>query len=538
MKKMLKSLFYKISIFILILFLNSCDGKKSKKPEVNSLKQQESIINTNDTNTVLLQRNYTVIIENIKPVYTDGRSIVNDEFLNSFSEHYIVNNKRECVIEGDNIKVFIPRDCFMFANGNPYSGEVDVEIIEINSKEEIIFNNLQTYSDNGNLLETAGMLYVNVKTKSGENLEIKKANEFYVEFKSDYVSYDVDMQKFYGAYDDNNQMKWEIDGDLEKQMIIIPFEYIEYKAGLIVRGGDRWDERVEICNDLIDNKIKIKKFENTFIFTREFAKRFFWIFSLTDNYYYDKYFEHTTVLFDFYLDNADKDLWYCDSLLLDKILLDKDRILKEQINPYKFNEVQKEVLYSDIKRLQDYVSERRTNPIIIKDYGIDLSQENALETLLSMGISEEEAKENINWFIIQQSIIKELVEERNANYLNYAFKVNKLGWINIDKFISIPKNEQRELIVECSSKNEDELKCFLSFTQRNSVLSENLINNKVYFNGLPTGDTVNVFVYGYIGNNKAYFGYSKAITGKDYSVNVSLEEITIEELKAKLEDLI
>jgi hypothetical protein len=539
-----KGYFYLVISLLLIIFMYSCNNNnkrdvKKEKDSSNSITENDNLfIETKDTSSINIEER--IVTESSVATtysYEYNKQINCKNPLETQSSYYTINNKKENLLNGEGLIVYIPRDCFVLENEKIYTGDVKIELKKIQNKQDFIFNNLQT-SCNDKLLETGGVVYIDAQTNDGRKLKIKAGESIYIESSSKYSMYNSTMQKFYGAYDDNNQMKWEFDGDLEKQMIIIPFEYIEYKGIFIARSGERWDERVEIYNDLVDNKIKIKKFENTFISTREFAKRFPFIFSLTDDYYYDNFFEHTTILFDFYLDNTDKDLWYCDSLLLDKILLDKDRILKEQINPYKYKEVQKESFFCEIKRLQDYVSERRTKPIIIKNYGIDLSQKNALEMLLSMGISEEEAKENIKWFTIQQSVIKELIEERNANYLNYAFKVNKLGWINIDMFFLIPKNEQRELIVECNNKNEDELKCFLSFTQRNSVLSENLINNKVCFNYLPTGDTVNVFVYGYRGNNKACFGYSKAITGKDYNVNVSLEEITIEELKAKLEDLI
>ncbi len=65
----------------------------------------------------------------------------------------------------------IPKNAFVTLNGQPVSGEVNIEIKEIFSKSEMILSSIPTIS-NGKLLESGGEIYINATTAVGEPLRI------------------------------------------------------------------------------------------------------------------------------------------------------------------------------------------------------------------------------------------------------------------------------------------------------------------------------------------------------------------------------
>ena len=66
--------------------------------------------------------------------------------------------------------IFVPKEAFVYADGTPVTGEVDIEVIEAYKMTDFMAHGLITQS-HGEMLETGGMLYVNA-TAGGQPVEI------------------------------------------------------------------------------------------------------------------------------------------------------------------------------------------------------------------------------------------------------------------------------------------------------------------------------------------------------------------------------
>ena len=66
--------------------------------------------------------------------------------------------------------IYVPKDAFVYADGSPVTGEVDIEVIEAYKMTDFMAHGLITQS-HGEMLETGGMLYVNA-TAGGEPVQI------------------------------------------------------------------------------------------------------------------------------------------------------------------------------------------------------------------------------------------------------------------------------------------------------------------------------------------------------------------------------
>ncbi len=118
----------------------------------------------------------------------------------------------------------------------------------------------------------------------------------------------------------------------------------------------------------------------------------------------------------------------------------------------------------------------------------------------------------------------------------YLMEINKMGWINCDKFTSYPI--QTHLIANANTK----LKmCYrLVFKDIKSVLPgyEYSPEGSVKFEGLPKGKEVVVVAYG-VSKDKstAWLGYEEISLGKINQVDLNIEQMTVAELKSELSDL-
>lgn len=84
------------------------------------------------------------------------------------------------VVEGEKGSIIIcPKGCFVDRNGKIVEKNIDIEIAEALSLEDMLLSNLTTTSD-GQLLETDGMIYFNA-TSDGEQLYINKENPIHIE---------------------------------------------------------------------------------------------------------------------------------------------------------------------------------------------------------------------------------------------------------------------------------------------------------------------------------------------------------------------
>lgn len=525
--------------FFLSIFLANCDNtitvkdnhsfeKKlnHKNDEITNNKYvKDSVLDCNDP------KKKNIKVSNSKILFTPFNNEISTK-----SSFYNINNNIINVINGTKgTLICIPKNCFVLLNGKMYFGEVKIELKEINKKSDFVLSDLQTVSD-GKLLESGGMIFLEAYTKSGEKLKLKRNESIYIEsFPSNEIK--PFMKIFNGKYN-NNKINWEYCDEVEKELISVPLKYLDftyaYAAQWYYNSDSIWRKLRE---DIRNDKFRSISLSNTFIATREFNERFRYITSLTSSFYmksknkkYNPANAYDTIL-NIYLNNLDKDLWFVDSLVVIKTMSDikMDNITKSDHNSFRF----------EIEHFKKFAREKRTKVMTINDYGINLSLSNALELLVSKGVKYEEAKEIVKKYNMQQAVINKMKEKYNKEYLTYTFESKQLGWINIDRYINIPIEKQKELIVKVNHEmNKIDMKCFVVFDKINSVISEKFSKNyDCKINGLPLNEKVKIFVYGYK-NGKVYFGYRNLRVGDSNIEIIRTEIITIEELKKKVQDLI
>lgn len=398
------------------------------------------------------------------------------------------------IVADKKTEILIPKDCFVDNNGNPVEGPIELEVVEVFALADFITAGLATLSDD-KLLISNGMLYLDAKSASGNSLQIKEGAEISVSMPT--MNSNDGFQMFSG--DGTN---WTVDSSMleEDYLIPLPLEllypegnqsfyfpwfYDGYNNGFL-----NFDTTVITYNNL--------KFENTIIATSEFSRR--------HHLFLHMMMKMSMVMHEDYLleqvgwrgkveDNRswNYEIWKVYSENLDQPLYVLDSLARQLYTEY-FYENKAELItltdkvnsewkvyydYRGIKRTYDYFhfdnqtidewflrplnwfpDSTRKKLIVIKDYGIDLNAVDAYAQLKAQDIPTAEIEHILKYHFKRQALIKQLKREKDAIndrkalselYESTVFSVNKLGWINCDRFYNDPKASEAEILLANSS---------------------------------------------------------------------------------------
>jgi len=115
-------------------------------------------------------------------------------------------NKDTSIIGQKGTIVTVHGDCLTNELGEKIQGTVQLELIELYSKKDMILSNKPTISD-GKLLESNGEIYLNA-TAGGKKITIDCADGIMVQLASPYI---YDMEMWLGALDKNGNINWQKD---------------------------------------------------------------------------------------------------------------------------------------------------------------------------------------------------------------------------------------------------------------------------------------------------------------------------------------
>ena len=172
-----------------------------------------------------------------------------DPFQNSMalSEVFQIDAKEDQVIEGKKGTVIVfPKGCFLNRAGETVESEVEIELAEALTLDDMLLSNLTTTAD-GKLLETDGMIYFNAKA-NGEQLRINEKNPLYIEIPTDFKK--PDMMAYEGIRDVNGNMDWQNPKKLEEFLVTYDFDLLDFypegfvdavEKGLPFRGHQETD---------------------------------------------------------------------------------------------------------------------------------------------------------------------------------------------------------------------------------------------------------------------------------------------------------
>ena len=124
---------------------------------------------------------------------------------------------------------------------------------------------------------------------------------------------------------------------------------------------------------------------------------------------------------------------------------------------------------------------------------------------------------------------------------NYVFEMKNLGWANIDRLLSDPRTTEVKLITEIINNEEFNLVYVTMVTQNMYLPGYQRIDKTYSFSHgdfetqrLPVGETATIMATAYK-KNTPYFAIKTITIEKNQKITMDLEETTMDQLKAKLE---
>jgi hypothetical protein len=406
----------------------------------------------------------------------------NDPFKKSIvaSEIFEIKGNEDNTIEGKNgTVVVLPKGCFKNSKGKVVEKNIKVELAEALSMEDMVLSNLTTSAD-GKLLESAGMLFINA-TSDGEQLSVDPENPIYIEMPKQTSL--KDMQVYTGVRDEKGNMNWINPEPLPVYLIPVDMSTLNFfpegfestvDAGMPFRSykvatpelkdslyysltqygaiGEEPYGRIQNTEIIkltqysespkpeggrdsslacgIDpaaiKVLKSKKFENTFISTREFEKRLQAIFQTCDN-----------SILEIYVNNLDKDLWTLDEAVVNKLGENK-------MSPV-FNAFAEE-------KLTNVRAAEKKAMLLKAYYAKQLQKVKAELSKVKKKASEQLQKDNEKAEKIREEYDELLVKREKYRLEKFGFERKELGWVNVDKVID--ELETFELVVEVTNGKE------------------------------------------------------------------------------------
>jgi hypothetical protein len=182
-----------------------------------------------------------------------GGNVTSDShiLLENEKQTFEINTGRDTVIICKRgTKIFLPANCFELKRMTPQEETILVEVIEAYTPGSIIANHLSTMTNDGNLLETAGMLNLSA-TSEVKKISIKK--DFKVEVSFVDISPEDNLQyQVYKGNQSNNITIWDSIPLGCEYEIKFDTAYNEDKSFQLIPIDEGWHLAKEISNRLIE----------------------------------------------------------------------------------------------------------------------------------------------------------------------------------------------------------------------------------------------------------------------------------------------
>ncbi len=484
------------------------------------------------------------------------------------SERFTLDIKSDTALVCKNGTIIsIPKDGFMDKDGNVVSQNVTIEVVEALSLNDFLRNDLQTVSGN-RLLQSAGMIYIDASV-GDQALTLKENTSLQVEFPAPFV--DSDFKVFTGKHDDQGNINWQEEEDIDERMIPFPLKELDLKYYTAYRFVDG---RLPI--EYMDSSIiNDPKYEGTYIATLEFQRRFN---MLGVNYIewwegHEKYMNslkkgdwrkyltkhgviHKIICppIEMYLNNIDKPLWYTDSLVFDFLeerrIRDSTRFANSELYKEKGHHY---MWYYLDTYYQDFFKQKLTHPKSYDPKGVNMDLPNAKESLIAKGYSPKEAYEQLLIYRTRERIIKQRREEKRiakekqdyqakiSKTYSAAFNIDQLGWINVDRFFDDPNAKEVELFVQTLNDSLDFCNLTLLLPDRSVAINGiQMINGNYRFtqeegmySKLPLGEKAIVVAMS-SKNGRPYFGMQALEIKEKQDIELVVEESTWIEIEERL----
>lgn len=515
-----------------------------------------------------------------------------DPFKNSItaSEFFEIDPNKDNVLEGSNGTVIAaPMGCFLDKNGNPVTENIQIELKEALSIEEMILSNLTTTAE-GKPLETDGMIYLNASA-NGEALTIDKNNPIYIEIPTEKVK--DGMQVYKGTRDENGNMEWSNPKVLENYLVSIDLALLDFlppgfseavQSGLPFRSHktatDQLNDSLYYSLSASDGSFLTQGFQKT-----DYNEAYYQGNNVVDGKYTDdsyrtnsnyydnldssnvtsevelgivrkcgvepakikvlksKKFQNTLISTREFEDRLKVIFKLCKTNIIDLYINNLDKNMWE-IDKMAAERLGSEPTYRE--RFIQFSDEKKTNVQGGKKYAAILKNyyesqlkkiKSELEELKNKAVQELQAKNDVAKDMATE--YKALLFKRETFRMQkYGFEWSATGWLNIDNG-TLPKTwgpQRLEAFVE-KGKTFDRVYTYVVYTSLKSLYRMTTNDGELFFVGNENNRTMLMpekkiavgIAIAYIGET-SYLGIQEFTTG-DAKINITLTQKSMKEIK-------
>ena len=452
----------------------------------------EEVVHSNNNKTAHQANTVSKKPKNIKKEVKDQTNQFNFYDFNGLKcwekpniQTFKINANETSTIEGENgTLIIIAKNSLLNQKGKRINGAVNFELIEAYDLSDMIMYNLTTLADN-NMLETGGMFYLNA-TQNGKPLKVNPSKPMLIQVPCENEK--PNMMAFESEIDANGDINWKNPKRLEKWLTKIDMKLLDYLpsgfenevyANAHILGNKKVDEEtvnnlyysfgyernsignIELTNvkkysgvgttNIEDNfvlkpKEKVKcgvhpisiqhiktnqGFYNSFIATKEFEARLKLLHKAKNG----------QEMLDVYLANLDKNLFYSDSIVANKIIDIENTVdLKNEFLKF-YNQKKTKVKYGDeyANALSQYYNQKR------EAFKKEIER---IKKLNRKALASERKKlqkiKNSN-----RKTSKSNVSRVN----NYTMAWAAFGWANIDSYLHLLEKGSENVEISCEKSN-------------------------------------------------------------------------------------
>ena len=506
------------------------------------------------------------------------------------SQFFTIDPTKDNVLEGTEGTLLVaPKGCFLDSKGNPVTDNIEIELKECLSMEEMLLSNLTTTSE-GKPLETDGMVYIDA-TANGEPLSIDAENPLYVEIPTDKVK--EGMLVYKGTRDEDGNMEWSDPKDLENFLVAVDLDLLDFlPAGFAeaVEGGMPFRKHKTATDELIDSLYYSLSVSNGDFLTQGFTKTDYneaynnpssevvngqytdASFQTNSSYYSDEMsvadstsvnteaafcgidpakikvlkseeFQNTLIATREFEARLKALFSICEANLLglyleylEKDLWEIDAMIADRLNEGSGDEA----------IFREFAAEKKTNvpgskkySEALKDYYTNQLEaiKQDLEDAKNKAVAELQEKNEVAQKVADE--YKAILFKREAFRMEkYGFEWSSTGWLNIDNG-TLPKDwgPQRFELTVTNGKSVERCYSYVVYTSLKSLYRMNTNDGELFFVGnstersmlMPKKKLAVAITIGYI-EDVPYLGVQEFTTG-DLSVTTTLEESSIEAIK-------
>lgn len=436
----------------------------------------------------------------------------NDPFKNTIVPNQVfqVDSREDHVIEGTQGTIIVlPKGCFKNEHGDIVEDTVKIELAEALTLQDMLLSNLTTTAD-GKLLETDGMIYFNA-TANGKQLTINKDLPVHIEIPTDQKK--PGMKAYKGTRDEHGHMNWTNPQPLNHYLVTIDIDLLDFlpqgfqaavESSMPLRNHQvatkaftdslyyslavsdylelsrpaaydmEYFEEDEIHEDStipaftdwgidpsIIKTINSKKYQHTFIATREFETRLKTIFRTCND-----------DIIEIYINNLDKNLYEADSLAA---LL---------CNEKKYQQCQKIFHAFSQQHLTNVRQANRYAALLRGYYEKQLAEVKSALTKEKEKLAKELKKKNEKAQKMLDDYEQLLWKREKYRMETYGFEWTETGWINIDNG-TLPNdwyNRPLEIWVE-NGQQFDQVYTYVVYTSIKSLCRLNTTNHEQFYAG-------------------------------------------------------